>query len=463
MKTKLCFPRFLIGIASLMLVYVNEVHANPHEHLLDNGLKLIIKEDHRSPVVIHQVWYKVGSMDEVNGTTGVAHALEHMMFKGTTNVPAGEFSRRIAAVGGKENAFTSRDYTGYYQQLHQRHLPMAMELESDRMSNLLLTEEEFSKEIQVVMEERRLRTDDQPHSLLYEKMIATAFQTHPYRHPVIGWMNDLEHMQIGDNQEWYDRWYAPNNAVLVVVGDVDPDNVLELANKHYGKISARPIPTLLERKPQTEPPQMGIKRLVVKAPAKLPYLLMGYKVPTLKDPKNEWEPYALEILAGVLDGNASARLNKELVRDSRVALSAGAGYSAVARGPGMFYLDGTPSEDKTIDELERAIRSEINKIAQSGVTESELARVKAQVVAGHVYQLDSMFSQAMQIGRLESAGLSHQDLETMLKGLQAVNADQVKQVAEKYLIDDRLTIAALDPQPITGASLTQQNAIEVRH
>jgi zinc protease len=463
MKIKLCFAHHILGILGMLLICSHPAYANSHEYLLDNGLKLIIKEDHRSPVVIHQVWYKVGSMDEMNGTTGVAHALEHMMFKGTSNVPAGEFSRRIAAAGGRENAFTSRDYTGYYQQLHQRHLSMAMELESDRMSNLLLTEEEFSKEIQVVMEERRLRTDDQARSLLYEKMIATAFQTHPYRRPVVGWMNDLEHMQVSDNQEWYDRWYAPNNAILVVVGDVDPEDVLTLAKKHYGKISARPIPTLFERKPQTEPLQVGIKRLLVKAPAKLPYLLMGYKAPTLKDPENDWEPYALEILAGVLDGNASARLNKSLVRESRVAISAGAGYNAVARGPGMFYLDGTPSEDKTIEELEVSIRAEIEKIIQSGITEQELARVKAQVVAGYVYQLDSMFSQAMEIGRLESAGLSHQDSETILQGLQAVKAEQVKQAAEKYLIDDLLTVATLDPQPLTEGSLTKQNAIEIKH
>lgn len=441
------------------------VYANPHEYMLDNGLKLIIKEDHRSPVVIHQLWYKAGSIDEVNGATGVAHALEHMMFKGTSSVPAGEFSKRIAAVGGKENAFTGRDYTAYYQQLHQRHLPMAMELESDRMRNLQLTEEEFAKEIQVVMEERRLRTEDQAHALLYEKMMATAFQAHPYRRPVIGWMNDLEHMRVSDNQEWYDRWYAPNNAVLVVVGDVDPKNVLALAKKHYGRFSTRPLPTLSERKPQTEPPQVGIKRLVVKASAKLPHVIMGYQVPALRDPKNEWEPYALEILAGVLDGNASARLNKSLVRETRVALSADAGYNAIARGPAMFYIDGTPSEGRTVEELEQSIRAEIDKIIQSGITEEELARIKAQVVAGHVYQLDSMFSQAMLIGRLESAGLSHRDADIILEGLQAVTTEQVRQVTKKYLIDDLLTVAVLDPQPPAEPlpDNLAEDAIELRH
>ncbi|MXS86452.1 insulinase family protein [Nitrosomonas sp. HPC101] len=463
MKISLFYLSHFIAFFCIAITSPLSASANSHEYLLDNGLKLIIKEDHRSPVVIQQVWYKAGSVDEVNGTTGVAHALEHMMFKGTSNTPSGEFSRRIAAVGGKENAFTSNDYTAYYQQLHQRHLPMAMELESDRMRNLQLTQEEFSKEIQVVMEERRLRTDDQAHALLYEKLMATAFQTHPYRRPIIGWMNDLEHMQVSDTQNWYQHWYAPNNAVLVVVGDVDPENVLTLAKKYYGKFSAGEVLPLSERKPQTEPPQMGIKRLVVKAPAKLPHLIMIYKVPVLKDPRNDWEPYALTLLAEVLDGNAAARLNKALVRETRVAIAADAGYSAIKRGPGTFYIDGTPSEDRTVSELEQSMRTEIDKIVQSGVTQEELARVKAQVVASRTYQLDSTFAQAMQIGRLESAGLSHRDADIILERLQAVTAEQIRNVAEKYLVDDSLTVAVLDPQPLPEAAPPLHSHIELKH
>ena len=239
-------------------------------------LKIVVKEDHRSPVVISQIWYKAGSIDELNGTTGVAHVLEHMMFKGTKNVSSGEFSKKIAAIGGRDNAFTSRDYTGYFQQLHESELALAMKLEADRMRNLILTKEEFAKEIKVVMEERRLRTDDQPHALVYEKMMSVAYQSHPYRRPIIGWMNDLENMSVDDAQEWYDRWYAPNNAVLVVVGDVDPKEVYSLAQKYYGEIKSRPIASLALRKPQTEITQAGIKRLQVKAPAQMPYLVMGY-------------------------------------------------------------------------------------------------------------------------------------------------------------------------------------------
>ncbi len=438
----------LAAMTSLVIPLSSGAYANPHEFKLANGLKLIVKEDHRSPVVISQIWYKAGSIDELNGATGVAHVLEHMMFKGTERVPGGEFSKRIAAAGGRENAFTGRDYTAYFQQLHKSRLPLAMELESDRMRNLILTKEEFSKEIQVVMEERRLRTDDKPHALVHEKMMAAAYQAHPYQRPIIGWMNDLENMRVRDAKEWYDRWYAPNNAVLVVVGDVKPKEVFALAQKYYGGIMPRPLVPLALRKPQTEPVQVGIKRLTVKAPAKLPYLTMGYHAPTLRNASADWEPYALEMLVGVLDGNESARLNKELVRERRIANSTGAGYDSTARGPGMFYLYGTPSEGKTTSDLETALRGEMEKLMLDGVTEEELARVKAQVVASHVFRLDSMFYQAMQIGQLESVGLSYRDLEVMVKKLQAVTAEQVREVAKKYVKDDSLTVAVLDPQPL---------------
>jgi zinc protease len=452
----------VMALAVLVIPVSSEAFANPHEYTLANGLRLVVKEDHRSPVVVSQIWYRAGSIDELNGATGVAHVLEHMMFKGTKKVPGGEFSKRIAAAGGRENAFTGRDYTAYFQQLHKSQLPLAMELESDRMHNLILTKEEFAKEIRVVMEERRLRTDDQPHALVHEKMMAVAYQSHPYQRPIIGWMNDLENMSVRDAKEWYDRWYAPNNAVLVVVGDVNPKEVFALAQKYYGEIKPRPLAPLALRKPQIEPAQAGIKRVVVKAPAKLPYLTMGYHAPVLRDAGTDWEPYALEMLVGVLDGNESARLNKELVRERRIANSAGAGYDSTARGPGMFYLYGTPSEGKTSAELEVALRGEMEKLVLDGITEAELARVKAQVVASHVFRLDSMFYQAMEIGQLESIGLSYRDLDTMVKKLQAVTAEQVREVAKKYVQDDSLTVAVLDPQPLEQKFPTTA-PIGVRH
>ena len=452
-------PAFMFMLVSLISF---EVFANPHEYMLANGLKIVVKEDHRSPVVISQIWYKAGSIDEKNGTTGVAHVLEHMMFKGTKNISSGEFSKKIAAVGGRDNAFTSRDYTGYFQQLHKSKLALAMKLEADRMRNLILTEEEFAKEIKVVMEERRLRTDDQPHALVYEKMMSVAYQSHPYRRPIIGWMNDLENMTVGDAQEWYDRWYAPNNAVLVLVGDVDPKEVYSLAQKYYGEIESRPIASLAVRKPQTEVTQAGIKRLQIKAPAQMPYLVMGYHAPVLHDANADWEPYALQMLVGVLDGNGSARLNKELVRNQQIASSINADYDSTGRGPGMFFLSGTPSEGRSAAELESALRNEIERLIDAGVIEKELRRVRAQVVSGHVFQLDSMFYQAMQIGQLESVGLSYRDLDTIIKKLQAVTAEQVREVAIKYLIDDSLTVAVLDPQPLEQRSVIP-SSIRLRH
>ncbi|MDD5384575.1 MAG: pitrilysin family protein [Gallionella sp.] len=421
--------------------------AEVFERTLANGLKVIVKEDHRAPVVVQQIWYKAGSMDERTGVTGIAHVLEHLMFKGTKTVPAGEFSKRIAAAGGRENAFTSYDYTAYFQQLHKSKLPLAMQLEADRMRNLNLTAADFAKEIKVVMEERRLRTDDEAHALLQEKMMAAIYQQHPYQHPVIGWMSDLELLTVGDAKAWYGRWYAPNNATLVIAGDVKADEVFALAQRHYGAI---PKHALVPQRVFIEPAQAGIKRMVVKAPAELPLLVMSYHAPTLHSPEQDWKPYALEILAGVLDGNESARLNKHLVREQQVASGVGAGYDATSRGPSLFTLEATPSENKAVNDVETALRQEIAQLVNEGVSEEELKRVKAQVMAGEIYKRDSVFYQAMQIGQMESIGLTHRAIPVMLEKLQAVTAEQVRQVAKEFLQDDNLTIAVLDPQPLSG-------------
>jgi zinc protease len=442
------------------LLLAATAHAETFEKTLGNGLKVIVKEDHRAPVVVQQVWYHVGSMDEWTGNTGVAHVLEHMMFKGTRSVPAGQFSKRIAAAGGRENAFTSYDYTAYFQMLHKSRLPLAMKLESDRMHNLLVPKKEFAKEIQVVMEERRWRTDDSPHSLLSEQLMATMFEQHPYHHPVIGWMSDLKRLTADDVRAWYRRWYRPNNAVLVVAGDVDANKVFALAQRYYGRIPRRPIPATPD---YTEPPQQGIKRIVVKAPAELPYMIMAYHAPALHRPAEQWKPYALEVLAGVLDGNGAARLNKSLVRDQQLASNVGAGYDPLSRGPDTFTLEGTPSEGKTAADLEAGLRAQIDKVAKEGISKDELKRVKAQITAAQVYKRDSMFYQAMEIGQMESLGLSYKDIPLMLQKLQAVTAQQVQDVAKEFFRDDNLTVAVLDPQPLKGKQrLMPQGGQDVR-
>ncbi|MFH2133840.1 MAG: pitrilysin family protein [Pseudomonadota bacterium] len=435
------FYAFCVGL----LIAIG-AHAEVFEQTLSNGLKVIVKEDRRAPVVVQQIWYRAGSMDEKTGVTGVAHVLEHMMFKGTKTVPVGEFSRRIAAAGGRENAFTSYDYTAYFQQLHKSQLELAMKLEADRMHNLNMSDEEFAKEVRVVMEERRWRTDDDAHALLDERLMATAYQEHPYRNPIVGWMNDLKNMTADDARLWYRTWYAPNNATLVIAGDVEAKQVFALAKKYYGRIPAGKLPA---RKHYAEPAQLGIKRIVVKAPAELPYLVMAYHAPTLRDVNTDWQPYALSVLAGVLDGNDSARLNKSLVREQQVALSIGAGYANASRGPTMFSLEATPAAGTSVDALEAAIREQLQVIVRDGVSEEELRRVRAQVTAAEVYKLDSLFYQAMQIGQMESIGLTHQAIPVMLKKLQAVTAEQVQAVARDILRDDQLTVAVLDPQPLS--------------
>lgn len=421
-------------------------HAEIQQFKLDNGLKIVVQEDHRAPVVVSQVWYRAGALDEVNGKTGVAHVLEHMMFKGTKEVPAGQFSRLIAAAGGKENAFTAQDQTTYFQQLEKSQLPLSFKLEADRMANLNFSNEEFAKEIQVVMEERRWRTEDKPQSKVKEQFNSTIYHVHPYGRPVVGWMNDLENMTADDAREWYKNWYAPNNATLVVVGDIKAPDVLKLAKQYFGKLKPQTLPA---RKPQMEPEQKGERRVVVKAPAKLPYLLMGFHVPALQDADKDIDPYALEILAAVLNGNASARLNQNLVRESQIAVDVDAGYDMIQRGRhSIFVLDGTPSEGKSVADLEAAILQEIEKIKANGVTDEELLRVKAQVIAADVYQRDSMFYQAMQIGQLETSGFSWRLLQEYPAKLQAVTSAQVQAAAQKYFNKDNMTVATLDPQPI---------------
>ena len=417
------------------------------EHTLANGLRIVVKPDHRAPVVVSVLWYRIGSVDEVNGTTGVAHVLEHMMFKGTRDVPAGEFSKLISAAGGRDNAFTSKDYTGYFQTLHKSQLELAFRLEADRMANLKLTPEEFAKEIKVVMEERRWRTDDRPRAMLYERLMATAYVAHPYRNPIVGWMSDLENMRTEDAQAFYDRWYSPNNALLVIVGDVVPRDVFALAERHFGRL---PSKSLARRKPQDEPAQLGVRRITVKAAAELPYVVLAFHAPKLTDPERDWEPYALEMLANVLDGNAAARLPRALVRTERLASSASASYDGIGRGPGMFYLDGVPSAGRTPEELEQALRREVRRVADEGVSEEELRRVKAQAVAGHVFQRDSMFFQARLIGSLEMADLPHTTLDLQLEKLKQITSAQVQEVARKFFGDDDLTVAYLDPQPLSG-------------
>ena len=418
-----------------------------HEYTLENGMKVVVKEDHRAPVVVSQVWYKVGSSYEHEGISGISHMLEHMMFQGTRKYGPGEFSRIIAEQGGRENAFTGADYTAYFETLEKNRLPIALELEADRMRNLVLDPKEYAKEKEVVLEERRMRTDDRPHAKTREYFMAVAYTNGPYRNPVIGWPADVANLTLEDLKAWYERWYAPNNATLVVVGDVDPGKVIKLARHWFGPLEPSQIPP---PKPRTEVEQLGERQLKVETPAKLPFLMMGYKVPVLASlpDDRQWEAYALTVLAGILDGGESARLATRLIRGTQVAASAGAGYDLYDRLPTLFMFSGTPSQGHDLAELEQALRKEIENLQQQLASVEELERVKTQVTADAIYERDSMFYQAMQIGLLETVGLGWQYLDQYVERVRQVTAEQVREVAKKYLVAEHLTIARLHPLPI---------------
>ena len=430
------------------------------EYRLDNGMKVIVKEDHRAPVVVSQVWYKVGSSYEPDGITGISHVLEHMMFKGTEKFGPGEFSRIISALGGNENAFTSRDYTAYFETLAVEHLERALELEADRMRNVRLDPAEFAKEIEVVKEERRLRTEDKPSGKVFEQFNAVAWRSSPYRNPVIGWMNDLEHMTVDDLANWYRRWYAPNNATLVVVGDVRPEAVREMAERHFGPLETSEI---LPLKPAAEPRQVGETRIEVKVPAKQPYLLMGYKTPIVGQSEEPWEPYALYVLSSVLDGGDSARLSRQLVRGSGIAASAGTEYGSYARLPGMFLLSGTPTDGHSVAEVEQGLRDQVAALRHQLIDEKELKRVVTQAVASKVYQADSLFYQAMEIGVLETVGLDWRLIESEIEAIKSVTPEQVRTVARRYLIDENLTVATLKPLPMDQQAASPAAVAGGRH
>ncbi len=434
--------RLRLAIA-LLAVLAAPALARTLEEKLPNGLRIIVREDARAPTVVHQVWYRVGSMDEQVGKTGISHVLEHMMFKGTPKFGPGEFSRRITEIGGRENAFTDRDSTVYFQQVPRSGLALCMQLEADRMQNLLLPPKEYAKEIRVVMEERRLRTEDSPRSLVEEDMMAGAFFAHSYGWPVVGWMSDLENLSVRDLRDWYRRWYAPGNAVVIIVGDVDAARTLEEARRIYGRVPAR---TLAPRQRLAEPPQRGLRRLEVKAPADQSYILMGYKAPTVLTAAQDWEPYALEVLATVLAGYDAARLNQALVRERRLAHEISASYHGITRGPGMLYIDGVPAGEAA--QLEAALREQLAALGRSPISAEELERAKAQVIAREVYARDSLFRQAMEMGQFETTGRSWREVEQLPERLRAVSAGQVQQVAARYLNEDRLTLGVLLPQPI---------------
>lgn len=412
------------------------------ETTLENGLQIVVKQDSRAPIVVHQVWYKVGANYEPNGITGISHMLEHMMFKGTDSVEPGEFSRRVSQMGGRENAFTSANFTAYYQIVGKQHLAEVMQLESDRMANLSLTNKQFQPERNVVKQERLWAVDDKPSSKLFEQFKAMAYLSSPERNPVIGWMKDIENYNLRDLKDWYQKWYAPNNATLIVVGDVDPQEVVKLAQKTYGVYPAR---TINPPKFQLEMEQKGLRRFELKEATPVASIVMGYHVPSLVLAQDPQEVYALSVLASILDGGDSGRLTQTLVRDQKVASAIGAFYRSTGRLGSQFLFSAQPQQDVEIEALEKAILAQIDRIKNEPIQPSELERVLAQAEAQYVYQQDSVQAQANQIGSLVSVGLPADTYESWVNNLRTVTSAQIQAVAKKYLHDDNLTVGILRP------------------
>lgn len=413
------------------------------EFKLSNGLKILVREDHRAPIAVSMLWYNVGSSDEPGGITGVSHAIEHIMFKGTPRYPLGVFSKTIASVGGQENAFTNYDYTVFFEKVAASQLPLCFELEADRMQNLLLDKAEFGKEIKVIREERRMRTDDNPQAHTFERYLATAHLSPPYQHPVIGWMSDLYQMQVEDLKDWYQRYYAPDNATLVVIGDVNPEAIRALAEKYFGAITKR---ANYVRRNQKEPPVLGPKTVLVNAPAQLPLLMFGYTVPGLKTAKEQWEPYALDVIGGLLGAADNGRFARELVRGSHVASDAQVYYNTYARYQTQFVLFGTPSQDHDVKALKQAMQKQINKLQTDLIDKTELDRIKTQIIAQKIFERDSIFGQAMEMGLAETIGIGWQKTEQYSDEIRKISPEQIQAVARRYFSEQAMTQAELIPE-----------------
>jgi len=400
---------------------------NPESFTLKNGMQVVVVENHRTPVVTHMVWYRVGAADEGPGETGIAHFLEHLMFKGTKTLKPGQFSETVARNGGRENAFTSSDYTAYYQTIAVDRLPMMMKMEADRMTNLVITDKEVEPERQVVLEERRSRIENNPGSILSEHINATQFLNHPYRNPVIGWEHDIEALNIDRILAFYKRWYAPNNAILVVAGDITMAELKPLAEKYYGPIPSQP-PVIRSR--AKEPPQKAERRVTLKDKrVRQPSWRRSFLAPTLQwgDAKHV---YPMEVMADVFGAGASSRLYRALVIDKKIAVSAGAHYSGNGRGPGRFIVFASPRPGVEMDKLEAAVEAEIKKLQTDGVTEDEVQRAKERMQAEAVYARDSLSGGARTFGGALAVGMAIEEVEAWPERIGAVTVDQIKQAAD---------------------------------
>ncbi len=407
------------------------------EHKLANGLKVLLLRESRAPIVSVQVWYRVGSRNEALGKTGLSHLTEHLMFKGTEKYGPKEFSRLVQKAGGSDNAFTSRDYTAYFENGPKTELARWLQMEADRMRSLKVSEEDFATEKKVVMEERRMRTEDDPVSFLLEEVTAAAFKAHPYQWPIIGWLHDIQDLTRDDFLRHYQRYYQPDNCTVVVVGDIEPQEALKQVEAAFGALAAGPEPPKVTAR---EPRQWGERRVVVHREAQLPYLVVAYHTPNWEDP----DAYPLEMLSRVLSQGRSSRLYHNLVYQQHLALQVGADYNFDTANPSLFTIYGQPLPDKTVAQLEAALAAEVKRLQTEPVGEKELQKAKNQTVAGFYMSLDSLFFRGMLLGKLETVARWTSIKDFVPKILQ-VTPEDLRRVARKYLVADNRNVGILSP------------------
>lgn len=432
--------------ATLCLYSASTQAAQNHQILhtkLSNGLEVIIHPDHRTPMVMSQIWYKVGSSDESGNTLGVSHALEHMMFKGTTKVPNDEFTRLSRVYGGSINAATFTNYTNYYQLYPKAYFPMALELEADRMQNLVLRQQDFDTEIKVVMEERRQRTEDNPRSLAFERFKWIALPTSHYRQPIIGHMKTLENLKLHDLKHWYQTWYTPNNAILVVVGDIEPQQALQQIKTYFGAIPAKAVP---QRNDVREFDRLGYRYMQMQSDVQVANLYMTWNVKSLSTASNPQDAYALYVLRNILDSGISSRLQSRLVREQKILTSISVSYDLYSRGDSLFSITALPATGISFEQAENAIHKEIEILQHERVNSAEMKRISQRLVANLVYSQDDITQRAKSIGNLAVNGLDFRLNEQLPHKLKTVTAEDLQRVSRDYLIRDNLSVLHLVPK-----------------
>ena len=412
------------------------------ETTLSNGLKVIVREDHRAPMVMSQIWYKVGSTDESGHTLGISHVLEHMMFKGTHKVPNDEFTRLSRAYGGRINAATFTNYTNYYQLYPKAYFPLALELEADRMSNLRLRQQDFEPEVRVVMEERRQRTDDNPRAAAFEKFKWISYPTSHYRQPIIGHMKSLQSIRLSDVQAWYKKWYAPNNAILVIVGDVNADDAIMQVQKYFGDIPSRTLPI---RNDVEEFTHVGYRHMEMDAAVQVPNLYMTWNVKSIASAEQASDAYTLTIIRSLLDSGINSRLQKKLVHEQKLLSSVSVSYDPYNRGDSLFGISALPSSGVSLDQARSAIEQEIETLKQQPVKQAEIDRIATRFVSNMVYSQDDISNQAKLIGNLEVNGLSYRLLDELPEHFRNIRPSDVQRVAQHYFVKNNLSTLYLSP------------------